>query len=73
MTKRNKLILGVAVVLVAYYLYDRNKKMKAVSEMKTLANEEVEEITTQLPSSDGVKAPTIKKTGATMVKVADVI
>jgi hypothetical protein len=73
MTKRNKLILGVAVVLVAYYLYDRNKKMKAVSEMKTLANEEVEEISLQLPSSNGGQSPTIKKTGATMVKVSDVI
>ena len=34
MTKRNKLIVGVVVVLGALYLYDRNKKMKAVAELK---------------------------------------
>jgi hypothetical protein len=73
MTQRNKIILGVAVLLVGLYLYDRNKKMKAVAEMKDMATEEVEEISTQLPSSDGTKTPTIKKTGATLVKKSDVI
>ena len=34
MTKQNKLIVGAVVVLGAYYLYDRNKKMKAVSDLK---------------------------------------
>ena len=34
MTQRNKLIVGAVVVLGAYYLYDRNKKMKAVSDLK---------------------------------------
>lgn len=34
MTQRNKLIVGALVVLGAYYLYDRNKKMKAVSDLK---------------------------------------
>jgi hypothetical protein len=34
MTKRNKLIVGAVVVLGAYYLYDRNKKMKALAESK---------------------------------------
>jgi len=34
MTQRTKLIVGAVVVLGAYYLYDRNKKMKAVSDLK---------------------------------------
>lgn len=34
MTQKNKLIVGAVVVLGAYYLYDRNKKMKAVSDLK---------------------------------------
>lgn len=34
MTKQNKLIVGAVVVLGAYYLYDRNKKMKVVSDLK---------------------------------------
>jgi hypothetical protein len=38
MTKRNKLIVGAVVVLGAYYLYDRNKKMKMVSDLKAGAN-----------------------------------
>ena len=34
MTEKNKLIVGgVVVVLVAYYLYDRNKKMKAKQDL----------------------------------------
>lgn len=38
MTKRNKLIVGAVVVLGIYYLYDRNKKMKALSDLKNGAN-----------------------------------
>jgi hypothetical protein len=34
MTQKTKLIVGAVVVLGAYYLYDRNKKMKAVSDLK---------------------------------------
>ena len=34
MTKQNKLIVGAVVVLGAYYLYDRSKKMKAVADLK---------------------------------------
>jgi hypothetical protein len=34
MTQRTKLIVGAVVVLGAYYLYDRNKKMKTVSDLK---------------------------------------
>jgi hypothetical protein len=34
MTQRTKLIVGAVVVLGAYYLYDRNKKMKVVSDLK---------------------------------------
>lgn len=34
MTQKNKLIVGGVVVLVAYYLYDRNKKMKATQDFK---------------------------------------
>lgn len=34
MTKQNKLIVGAVVVLAVYYLYDRNKKMKTVADLK---------------------------------------
>jgi hypothetical protein len=34
MTQRNKLIVGAVVVLGAYYLYDRNKKMQEVARLK---------------------------------------
>jgi hypothetical protein len=39
MTQRNKLIVGAVVVLGAYYLYDRNKKMKVVADLKMGASE----------------------------------
>jgi hypothetical protein len=41
MTKQNKLIVGAVVVLGVYYLYDRNKKMKAVADLKAGANQPV--------------------------------
>ena len=34
MTQTNKLIVGGIVVLVAFYLYDRNRKMKAKEDLK---------------------------------------
>jgi hypothetical protein len=34
MTNQNKFIVGAVVVLGAYYLYDRNKKMNTVSDLK---------------------------------------
>jgi hypothetical protein len=37
MTKRNKLIVGAVVVLGVLFLLDRNKKMKAVAELKAQA------------------------------------
>jgi hypothetical protein len=47
MTKQNKLIVGAVVVLGVYYLYDRNKKMKAVSDLK--AGAEVQSDVTEVP------------------------
>jgi hypothetical protein len=44
MTQRNKLIVGGVVVLVAYYLYDRNRKMKAVADLKAGAEAPLPEI-----------------------------
>ena len=40
MTNTNKLIVGAVVVLGALYLYDRNRKMKAVAELKAQAEAE---------------------------------
>lgn len=42
MTNTNKLIIGAVVVLGAFYLYDRNKKMKAAeqAEVDAKAKEE---------------------------------
>ena len=39
MTNQNKLIVGAVVVLGAYYLYDRSKKMKVVADLKMGASE----------------------------------
>ena len=47
MTKQNKLIVGAVVVLGAYYLYDRNKKMKAVADLKAGAEVKAEEVPVQ--------------------------
>jgi hypothetical protein len=38
MKSKNKLIVYGAVGLLAYYLYDRNRKMKLVSDLKDGAN-----------------------------------
>lgn len=38
MTKQNKIIVGAVVVLAVYYLYDRNRKMKTVADLKDGAN-----------------------------------
>ena len=51
MTKQNKLIVGAVVVLGAYYLYDRSKKMKAVSDLK--AGAEVKSDVTEVPVGTG--------------------
>ncbi len=51
MTKQNKLIVGAVVVLGVYYLYDRNKKMKAVSDLK--AGAEVKSDVTEEPLRGG--------------------
>ena len=49
MTNRNKLIVGAVVLVVAYYLYDRSRKMKAVADAKAGADEKPETIS--LPST----------------------
>jgi hypothetical protein len=50
MTQKNKLIVGGVVVLaLAYYLYDRNKKMKAKEELVAGAETVVAE-TVDVPS-----------------------
>ena len=40
MTKRNKLIVGGVAILGAFYLYDRNNKMKAVAQLKAQEDRE---------------------------------
>ena len=60
MTKQNKLIVGVVAVLVVYYFYDRNKKMKTVSDLK--AGAEVKSDVTEsgdirLAGTGGIKLP----------------
>ena len=47
MTNQNKLIVGAVVVLGAYYLYDRNKKMTAVADLKAGAEVKAEEVPVQ--------------------------
>lgn len=49
MTQRNKLIVGGLVVVGALYLYDRNRKMKAVKELKAGAETVVEEAEAPTP------------------------
>lgn len=60
MTQRTKVIVGVVVVLGAYYLYDRNKKMKAKDDLVAGADVSPE------PETGGVKPSTIVKTTASV-------
>jgi len=46
MTKRNKLIIGALVVLGAYYLYDRNRKMTEVAKLKAGADKTAQQMAT---------------------------
>jgi hypothetical protein len=64
MTKRNKLIVGAVVVLGLLYLYDRNKKMKAVAELKAGAETTAlggGDRSTLTPSLTGGLKPTLVK------------
>ena len=57
MTNQTKKIVGVVVVLgVLYYLYDRNKKMKAKEEL--VAGAEVTPAPTPVPEGTGGIKPT---------------
>jgi hypothetical protein len=56
MTNRNKLIVGAVVVLGALYLYDRNRKMKAVAQAKADA-EKVREEQIREDKALGTKRP----------------
>jgi hypothetical protein len=56
MTKTNKLIVGAVVVLGAFYLYDRNRKMKAVAQAKADA-EKVREEQIREDKALGTKRP----------------
>ena len=53
MTQKNKLIVGGVVVLVAYYLYDRNKKMKATQDLKAGAEVTPEPEVSSVPVGTG--------------------
>jgi hypothetical protein len=55
MTKQNKLIVGAVVVLGAYYLYDRNKKMNAVSDLKAGADVTEVEVAEVPTGTGGIK------------------
>ena len=58
MTNRNKLIIGGVVVLGAFYLYDRSKKMKALAELKAKAQaEEVRKEQIREEKALGTKRP----------------
>ena len=59
MTNRNKLIVGAVVVLGAFYLYDRNRKMKAVAQAKADAEE-----FSRVQKAEDKKLATKRPTGA---------
>jgi hypothetical protein len=59
MTNRNKLIVGAVVVLGAFYLYDRNRKMKAVAQAKADAEE-----LSRVQKADDKKLATTRPIGA---------
>ena len=61
MTQRTKVIVGVVVVLGAYYLYDRNKKMKAKDDL--VAGADVSPVPSE---TGGIKPSTIVKTNASV-------
>jgi len=58
MTQTNKLIVGAVVVLGVYYLYDRSRKMKAVSDLKAGA-ETPSPATIQPMTSDSEKGKSL--------------
>jgi hypothetical protein len=67
MTQKNKLIVGgVVVVLVAYYLYDRNKKMKTKADLKAGA-ESVKEWTPESEIGADIKLGGVKPTKAILM------
>jgi hypothetical protein len=67
MTEKNKLIVGgVVVVLVAYYLYDRNKKMKAKQDLVAGA-ESVKEWTPESEIGADIKLGGVKPTKAILM------
>ena len=57
MTNKNKLIVGAVVVLGAFYLYDRSKKMKALAELKAKAVAEAKAQAIREEKALGTKRP----------------
>jgi len=55
MTKRNKVIVGVVAVLVAYYIYDRYAKKREVAKLKSGADvKPLEDHTAPAPTPIGL-------------------
>jgi hypothetical protein len=66
MIKKNKLIVYGIIALLAYYLYDRNRKMKLVSDLKDGANTDfVEEVVVDKVNESACQKEWVQKIGST--------
>ena len=65
MIQKNKLLVYGVVALLAYYLYDRNRKMRLVADLKDGANTDfVEEVVDTKPSESDCRQEWVQKIGS---------
>lgn len=65
MKNKNKLIVYGVIGLLAYYLYDRSRKMRLVSDLKAGANTDfVEEVVDTKPNESDCQKEWVQKIGS---------
>jgi hypothetical protein len=65
MIQNNKLLVYGVVALLAYYLYDRNRKMRLVADLKDGANTDfAQEVTDMKPTESDCRKEWVQKIGS---------
>jgi len=65
MIQNNKLLVYGVVALLAYYLYDRNRKMRLVADLKDGANDDfAQEVTDMKPTESDCRKEWEEKIGS---------
>ena len=64
MIEKNKLLVVGLVALLGYYLYDRSRKMKLVSDLKDGANTDFVEEMDDKPNDSDCRKEWVKKIGS---------